>query len=180
MGVDRATHLVEQLLTLARLDPAAAANEFVPVNLSVLLANVIADVAPLAHAKNIDIGMVEGQGCMLSGNGSALAVLIRNLLDNAIRYTPVDGTIDAMVVNGDDRLVLTVSDNGPGIVEEQRERVLERFYRVGTEGAAPGCGLGLSIVKRIAELHNATILLDKPDSGSGLRVTITFFKHGAP
>ncbi len=180
VGVDRATHLVEQLLTLARLDPAAAVNEFVPVNLSVLLANVIADIAPLAHAKNIDIGMVEGQGCMLSGNGSALAILIRNLLDNAIRYTPVDGTIDAMVVNGGDRLVLTVSDSGPGIVEEQRERVLERFYRVGTEGAAPGCGLGLSIVKRIAELHNATILLDKPDSGYGLRVSVTFFKHGAP
>lgn len=174
VGVDRATHLVEQLLTLARLDPEAAADEFKTVNLCHLLAEVLADIAPLAHVKNIDIGMAECHDCMLSGNAGALAILIRNLLDNAVRYTAACGVVDASVVSDGDRIILTVSDNGPGISEEQRGRVLERFYRVGTGTAAPGCGLGLSIVKRIAELHEATLLLDQPENGCGLRVTVTF------
>lgn len=173
-GVDRATHLVEQLLTLARLDPANAVVEFKPVNLCHLLAEVIADIAPAAHAKEIDIGMAECQVSMLAGNEAALVILIRNLLDNAIRYTPVGGSVDAAVVMEQQRLMLTVSDSGPGVPEAERSRVLERFYRGEMEGKVPGCGLGLSIVKRIVELHGATLMLDQPESGVGLRVTVAF------
>ncbi len=173
-GVDRATHLVEQLLTLARLDPASAVDGFMPFNLCRLLSDVIADIASLAHAKKIDIGMLECQDSMLFGSEGAVAILIRNLLDNAICYTATGGVVDAAVVSDGERLTLTVSDNGPGIVAEQRTRVLERFYRANVEGAAPGCGLGLSIVKRIAELHDATLTLDQPESGRGLRVAVVF------
>lgn len=173
-GVDRATHLVEQLLTLARLDPATAVVEFQPVNLCRLLEEVVADIAPSAHAKQIDIGMAECQRCNLSGSEVALAILMRNLLDNAIRYTPVGGTVDAAVKCEQQRIVLTVTDSGPGVAEAERSRVLERFYRGEMEGREPGCGLGLSIVKRIAELHGATLMLDQPESGAGLRVTVAF------
>ena len=171
-GVDRATHLVEQLLTLARLDPATAALDFKPVNLCRLLEEVIADIAPAAHAKQIDIGMAECQACVLSGSEAALAILIRNLLDNAIRYTPVGGTVDAAVKCQQQRIVLTVTDSGPGVPEAERSRVLERFYRGAMEGQSSGCGLGLSIVKRIAELHGASLMLDASESGCGLCVTV--------
>jgi two-component system sensor histidine kinase QseC len=174
VGVDRATRLVEQLLTLARLDPASAMPDFNPVNFCQLLEEVVADIAPLAHAKEIDIGMVECQRCTLSGSEAALAILMRNLLDNAIRYTPKGGAVDASVVVEQQRLIFTVTDSGPGVPEAERSQVLERFYRGAMEGKEPGCGLGLSIVKRIAELHGATLMLDQPESGVGLRVSVSF------
>jgi two-component system sensor histidine kinase QseC len=173
-GVDRATRLVEQLLTLARLDPANAVVEFKPVNLCQLLAAVIADIAPAAHAKEIDIGMTECQLSTISGNEAALAILMRNLLDNAIRYTPAGGTVDAALMMEPQRLIFTITDSGPGVPEAERSRVLERFYRGEMEDKVPGCGLGLSIVKRVVELHGATLMLDQPASGVGLRVTVAF------
>jgi two-component system, OmpR family, sensor histidine kinase QseC len=174
VGVDRATHLVEQLLTLARLDPGSAMPDFKPVSFCHLLEEVVAEMAPQAHAKEIDIGMVECQHCSFIGSEASLAILMRNLLDNAIRYTPQGGAVDASVAVEQQRLIFTVTDSGPGVPEAERSQVLERFYRGAMEGQAPGCGLGLSIVKRIAELHGATLMLDSPESGVGLRVSVSF------
>ena len=106
------------------------------------------------------------------GDPTSLAILLSNLLDNALRYTPRGGRIDVTIDDGD-AVTLTVADTGPGIAQEVRERVFDRFYR-GEEQQAAGTGLGLSIVKRIADAHGASIALDAPAEGTGLVVTVRF------
>jgi two-component system sensor histidine kinase QseC len=110
---------------------------------------------------------------VVNGDAAALAILIRNLVDNAIRYTPPGGRVEVSVATREDGITLTVTDNGPGIPELERARVFERFYRAPGSGGQ-GCGLGLSIAQRIAELHGASIELAAPVTGSGLQVTVRF------
>jgi two-component system OmpR family sensor kinase len=100
-------------------------------------------------------------------------MLLRNLLENAIKYTPVEGRVDIGIARVGDAVELTVDDSGPGLPPEERERVLDRFYRSG-ESQAPGSGLGLAIVKSIADLHGATVALDQSSSLGGLRVLVRF------
>lgn len=109
----------------------------------------------------------------VDGDVAALAILIRNPADNAIRYTPSGGRVKASVATGKDGITLTVTDNGPGIPELERVRVFERFYRAPGSGGQ-GCGPRLSIAQRIAELRGAGIELAAPVTGSGLRVTVRF------
>jgi two-component system sensor histidine kinase QseC len=172
-GVDRATHLVGQLLTLARLDPDAAAAQYGPVDLVQTAVAVVAERAPTALEKNIEIELAEDSRGMINGDAAALAILIRNLVDNAIRYTPSGGRVKVSIASGADGTTLTVTDNGPGIPELERARVFERFYRAPGSGSQ-GCGLGLSIAQRITELHGARIELAAPTTGSGLQVTVRF------
>jgi two-component system OmpR family sensor kinase len=102
-----------------------------------------------------------------------LRILLRNLIDNAIKYTPVGGTVNLAIRIDKDQTLLTVDDSGPGITAEDRQRVLDRFYRVaGTQGT--GSGLGLAIVKTIADLHNATLTIGRSESLGGFRATLTF------
>lgn len=172
-GVDRATHLVGQMLTLARLDPDAAAAHYEPVDLVRTAVAVVAERAPSALEKNIEIELTEDSRGAVNGDAAALAILIRNLVDNAIRYTPPGGRVEISIATREDGIMLTVTDNGPGIPELERARVFERFYRAPGSGGQ-GCGLGLSIAQRIAELHGASIELAAPATGSGLRVTVRF------
>ncbi|MEW6330371.1 MAG: ATP-binding protein [Pseudomonadota bacterium] len=172
-GVDRATHLVGQLLTLARLDPDAAAAQYGPVDLARTAVAVVGERAPAALEKNIGIELAEDSRGTVSGDAAALAILISNLVDNAIRYTPSGGSVEVAVTGGEDGVTLTVTDSGPGIPELERARVFERFYRAPGSGSQ-GCGLGLSIVQRIAELHGASIELAAPATGSGLQVKVRF------
>jgi two-component system sensor histidine kinase QseC len=172
-GVDRATHLVGQMLTLARLDPDAAAVQYGPVDLVQTAVAVVAERAPSALEKNIEIELTEDSRGTVNGDAAALAILIRNLADNAIRYTPSGGRVEVSVATRVEGVTLTVTDNGPGIPELERARVFERFYRAPGSGGQ-GCGLGLSIAQRIAELHGASIELAAPVTGSGLRVTVRF------
>lgn len=165
-GVDRATRLVEQLLTLARVDPETAAAGFKQVDLRSLAANSMAELAPMAHAKHIEMALEESAACHVPGDATQLGFLLRNLLDNAIRYTPVGGSVSVGLC-ADDGVTLEVSDTGPGIPEDEREQVLQRFYRV-TGSGEEGSGLGLSIVSRVAELHGARVELGGNDSGPGL------------
>ena len=172
-GVDRATHLVEQLLTLARLDPEQGLKKREPVDLHGLAVSVLGQLAPEAIAKNIDLSLMESPPINVAGDAGALGVLLRNLVDNAIRYTPQDGKVTVEILLQAGLAVLRVTDSGPGIPEEERGRVFERFYRgLGTRAA--GSGLGLSIARRIAELHGAVVALDTPENGVGLRVTVSF------
>jgi two-component system sensor histidine kinase QseC len=172
-GVDRATHLVAQLLTLARIDPEAASSRYEPVELIRLAAGVMAELAPAALDKHVELTLDEHERGVVRGDAAALAILLRNLLDNAIRYTPAGGQVAVGTRALADGVRLTVSDTGPGIPPAQRERAFDRFYRLpGTPDS--GCGLGLSIVQRIVELHSARIALVSPESGSGLRVEIDF------
>jgi signal transduction histidine kinase len=176
LGVSRATRLVEQLLAMARLEhrdaPAAERVELEPV-----AREVIEELLPLADRKRIDLGVEAAPGLAVTGDRQALAVLLRNLVDNALRYTPEDGRVDVRIarVTGDPAysIVLEVSDTGPGIPDEERERVFDRFYRVPGTGA-PGSGIGLALVRMIAERHGATVALASGAEGRGLVVSIRF------
>ena len=107
------------------------------------------------------------------GNATALSILVRNLVDNAIRYTPANGFVRVEISKTHHQVVLTVVDSGSGIPLELRERVFERFFRV-LGGVSPGSGLGLAIVQQIANLHHAKVELHTPASGVGLEVRVLF------
>ena len=171
-GVDRTTHLVEQLLTMARLDPDIGLQDFKAVNLTDIVTEVLAELSTGAIEKKIDIELQSEGAHFVRGNAEALRVLVRNLVDNAIRYTPQDGRVVVSVASTGSQIELTLRDSGPGIAADERERVFERFYR-GQESPAGGSGLGLSIVRRIAALHDASVILGTSTDG-GLEVRLVF------
>jgi two-component system OmpR family sensor kinase len=172
-GVERTTHLVHQLLTLARLEPEAVQQPQACVALNPLLHTVIADHVPLAVEKRIDLGLARDDPACLMGEVDSLRILFDNLLENAIRYTPEGGTVDVQITSAPDTIQVAVLDTGPGIPPTERTRVFDRFYRrEGVDG--PGSGLGLAIVKTIAEQHRAQITLHDRDHGPGLVVCLTF------
>ncbi len=176
-GVDRAARLVEQLLTLARLEPEAPTREFGPVDLASVAREAIVARAALAADRNIDLGLVRGASVALRGDPANIATLVANLLDNALRYTPAGGRIDVGVDDDGGQALLTVGDNGPGIPVAERVAVFERFHRgvhADATGGIDGSGLGLSIVRRIADAHGATISLDDGLDGRGLAVGVRF------
>jgi signal transduction histidine kinase len=165
----RAARLVDQLLTMARLDPEAAAETFVPVDLAGTAAAVAADLEPLAEAKRVELRLGELQPATVRAQPSALHALVRNLVDNAVRYTSPGGRV-TVAVRG---TMLEIEDTGPGIPAAERERVLDRFYRV-PGSSAEGSGLGLAIVRQVAEAHGAELALSDADVGRGLRVQVRF------
>lgn len=215
-GVQRAIRLVEQMLSLARQEPRAELRrEHVP--LADIAREVVAELVPFADAKRIDLGISNSDPARVLGDPDALRILTRNLVDNAVRYTPDGGRVDVAVElasfdaqaasnnteigpkgrqnsrnhaelaairsktdssSSPDQspelsVVLTVVDNGPGIPAEERSRVLDRFYRrPGT--SPPGSGLGMAIVKAIADTHGAVLLLDTAPNGRGLAVSARF------
>jgi two-component system OmpR family sensor kinase len=173
-GIDRAARLVDQLLVLARQQASEASGvKPEPVRLVEISRLAVADAAPMAHARGIDLGLADAHEGQVDGHPEALRILLRNLLDNAVKYTPSGGKVDIATRWVADRLVLSVEDSGPGIVQADRERVLDRFFRVaGTE--TTGSGLGLAIVKSIADLHGATVALDRAPTLGGLRVQVSF------
>lgn len=176
-SVDRSTHTVQQLLTMSRLLPEAShINDKTKVNLTKLTREIIAVLAPIAVGKKIEISFeCENPKVEIKGNFTALNILVRNLVDNAIRYTPMGGHVMVKVVDEWDSVILSIIDDGPGIPENLRKRVFERFYRV-LGNKSPGSGLGLAIVEQIASLHQATVKLLTPDTGKGLHIDIIFPK----
>ena len=208
-GVQRAIRLVEQMLSLSRQEsraegaPASVRSE--SVALDEVARSVVAELVPLADSKQIDLGISSSQQVAMVGDRDALGTLMRNLIDNAVRYTPEGGKVDvaiegpagpsavgaagpvgaaeavggapgaggAAVAGAPNGAVIKVVDTGPGIPEEDRTRVFDRFYRrPGTTQA--GSGLGMAIVKAIADKHLATVALDSGPGGIGLAVTVTF------
>ncbi len=173
-GIDRATRLVEQLLAMARQQARSARNApHAEIRLLDVVRQSVADAAPGASARRIDLGMRRADVALIDGSADAIAMLVSNLLDNAIKYTPEGGSIDVDLRHDGDRIDLVVEDSGPGIAAEERERVLDRFYRVAGAGAA-GSGLGLPIVKSIADMHGAKLTLDRSTRLGGLRVVVSF------
>lgn len=172
-GTDRASRLVEQLLVLARLDPQTALPPGQTVDLHELARQGVAEIAPGAAAKGVEVGLASGEAVPVAGDAVLLAVLLRNLLDNAVRYTPAGGEVEVSVERTSGGVSLAVVDSGPGIPEAERGKVFERFHRVLGSGE-DGSGLGLSIVRRIAELHRAGVFLDTGPDGRGLRVEVRF------
>lgn len=172
-GADRAARLVEQLLVLARLDPQTALPPGQTVDLRALARQGVAEIAPAAAAKGVEVGLADGGAVSVGGDAVLLAVLLRNLLDNAVRYTPAGGEVEVSLRRTDGGVVLAVVDTGPGIPAAERGRVFDRFHRLLGSGEE-GSGLGLSIVRRIADLHRARVVLDAGPGGRGLRVEAIF------
>ena len=173
-GIDRASHLVEQLLLLAR-QQAPVPEARGAVALEPLCRQLINEAVPQAQARGQDLGLLRADPVRVQGEAAALAVLLRNLLDNAIKYTPEGGRIDVLLLDEGAQARLRIEDSGPGIPPEERERVFDRFYRSSeAQGQAAGSGLGLAIVKSIAERHGASLSLDRSEALGGLRVDLVF------
>ena len=171
-GIDRATRLVEQLLALARQEGAGEGAELVSLDLTALARSARADAEPEAarHAIALTLDAPTAH-VVLRADEAALAVLLRNLLGNALRHTPPGGQVRVGVREEASVIDLTVEDSGPGIAPDERARVQDRFYRVpGTPGH--GSGLGLAIVRAIAERHGAALTLDASPTLGGLRVML--------
>lgn len=172
-GLERATHVVQQLLTLARLEPGQPSGSAAGwVSLGDLAGAAVAEHAVLAEGKEIDLGATTlDRRALVLGDVEALRTLLANLVDNAIRYTPRGGRVDVSAGILEGRPYLEVADSGAGIAVDERERVFDRFYR-GSGTGEPGTGLGLAIVKVIAQRHRAEITLgDAPGGGLAARVT---------
>jgi two-component system, OmpR family, sensor histidine kinase QseC len=177
-SVNRSTHIVQQLLTMSKLVPEAAMlEEADKVNLVKITREVLAMMAPSAIEKQIDLEFEHDKNLPgFAGNSTALSILIRNLVDNAIRYCKEYSKVSVRVFATDKELVLEVSDNGPGIPKELQGRVFERFFRV-FGNKSTGSGLGLAIVQQIVTLHRGRIELNSPPEGTGLIVHVYFPVH---
>jgi two-component system OmpR family sensor kinase len=170
-GLRRATHGVRQLLTLARQEPGAAEAPFVPVRLAPLARESVAGHATLAAARRIDLGISHAEEeVAVAGDAGALKILLDNLIANALRHIPEGGRVDVACGVRNDAPYLEVADDGPGIPPDERERVFDRFYR---RGGDSGAGLGLAIVRMIAQRHGATARLLDPEGG-GLLAQVVF------
>lgn len=174
-SVNRSTHIVQQLLTMSRMLPEShAIHEHHAVFLPKISRETLAMLAPYALKHYIELELEHQETVsMIPGNATALGILLRNLVDNAIRYSKPGGKVSVRIYEDETHVVLEVADNGPGIPEELRQRVFERFFRV-LGNQATGSGLGLAIVQQIVSLHQAQISLDSPKEGTGLIVRVRF------
>ncbi|MGT2508912.1 ATP-binding protein [Cupriavidus basilensis] len=170
-GCDRATRLVEQLLTLSRLE-ANATPSMAEVDLRALVQQVVAELAPKAIGKNQSLEFEATESCNLPGSEALLAVLARNLVDNALRYSPQFARVRVGVQQHSGRVVLIVEDSGPGLAEADARRLGERFFRV-PGSSESGSGLGWSIVRRIAAVHQLEIEVDRSAELGGLAVRVS-------
>jgi len=180
-GIDRAIRLVEQLLTLAREEAAGNPSEGAALlELQDVLKLAVADVLPHAQHKQVDLGVageLPAEAVKVNGQSEALRVLLRNLLDNAVKYTPASGRVDVSLSVKAGQALLRVEDSGPGIADAERERVFDRFFRASQAEAASsesGSGLGLAIVQAIAVRHGATLQLGQSQRLGGLQVDVRF------
>ena len=172
-GLQRATRTVQQLLTLARQDPSTVDTTFASVNLGELVDLVIGEQRRLAKEKQIRLDAKHvDDDAVVRGDAEGLHILLANLVENALRYTPMGGIVSVVAGRTSDGAFLNVSDSGPGIPTHERQHVFDRFFR-GEGATAPGTGLGLAIVKAVAERHGATLQLDTSDLG-GLSVRVGF------
>jgi two-component system sensor histidine kinase QseC len=176
VGCDRAAHGIDQLLTLARLDPGDAGPGD-RCDLRDVAKQVLADVAPMALARGVEVELAADTAMTINGHAPLLAILVRNLVDNAIRYGGPGGGVRVHVVRDGAIVRLVVCDDGPGVPAAERATLGERFRRLPGSGET-GSGLGLSIVKRIAELHRAVVRFEPGPGGRGLSVVVEF--PGAP
>jgi two-component system, OmpR family, sensor kinase len=168
-GILRTRRLLDQLLALARAQNEPGQTQ--PVSILGVLRKALEDLMPLAEAKGLDVGVLSQEDIVVRASEIDLTMLMRNLIDNAIRYTPKGGRIDLSVETQPNGAAFRVQDTGPGVRSQDRERVFDPFYRVlGSDEY--GSGLGLSIVKAIVDRLGAGISL-RESPGGGLDVTVT-------
>ena len=174
---DRAARLVEQLLALTRSEAAQEQRAWVDVDLERLAQECLAQMAPLAAARDQELTLDADVNAQVQGDPESLRSLLDNLVGNAVKYTPMGGWVrvrlEGLGTGADKRVRLSVSDSGPGIAPELRQRALDRFYRVPGQ-SQNGSGLGLSIVKTVADMHGAVLSLEAGAKGQGLVVNLDF------
>jgi len=172
-GVDRASRLVSQLLTLTRLEPDVTRTLRGELDLREIAREAVAELAPLALERGVELGLEAPEPAPLHGIALALGILVRNLIDNAIRHSPIDGRVDVQLAGDATAVTLTVSDQGPGIPPEERARVFEPFYRV-PGSPSGGAGLGLAIVQRIVAFHGGRVGAEAGPDGRGTTMRVVF------
>jgi signal transduction histidine kinase len=168
--VDRVIRIFDALLRLAEIDAGLRRSGFVPLDISDLAANAVEFYAPAAELKNIDLGFHSDGALTVSGDPVLLAQALSNLIDNALKYAPENGEITVEVRNRFGTVEISVSDNGPGIADSEKSKVMERFYRGDASRGTPGAGLGLSLAQAVAKLHGSA--LELKDRSPGLRVAL--------
>src|SRR6201996_2982145 len=176
--VDRVIRIFDALLRLAEIDAGLRRSGFVPLDVADLAANAVEFYEPAAELRNIDLKLKASGPMHVSGDSVLLAQVLSNLIDNALKYAPAYGTIEVGVQKTENGTVeVSVSDNGPGIEDSEKSKVMQRFYRGDASRGTPGVGLGLSLVQAIAKLHGAQ--LDLRDNIPGLRAVMTMSYEGA-
>jgi signal transduction histidine kinase len=178
MDVDRVIRIFDALLRLAEIDAGLRRSGFVSLDISDLAVNAVEFYEPAAELKNIDLKVRTTGPLMVLGDPVLLAQGLSNLIDNALKYAPACGAIEVGVQQiSDGALEISVSDNGPGIENAEKSKVMQRFYRGDASRGTPGVGLGLSLVQAIAKLHGAQV--DLRDNAPGLRAVMTMPYDGA-
>jgi two-component system OmpR family sensor kinase/two-component system sensor histidine kinase QseC len=167
-GLERSRHLLNQLLDLVRQQ--ASTTNLLPVDLATVALTVIEEMMPIADAKKIDLGLSQEATVRIDADASAIQLMLRNAVDNALRYTPEGGEVTVRIGSEDGNAILEVIDNGPGIPDAELERVFEAFYRL-PNNKQVGSGLGLAIARSIAYQFKGSISLRNRTSGTGLIFT---------
>ncbi len=173
-AVDRCSHMLDQLLTLSRLDVMNPGDMNTQVDMTEVVMEALSDVLPQARLRKTKL-VSHLDGSTITGDRFGVLTLLRNLLSNAVRYTPQDGRIEIVTSSEGDDVIVRVDDSGPGIPASERERVFERFERL-HRNQDTGVGLGLSIVRTVIEAHGASVALQDSPLG-GLRVVVTFVRR---
>lgn len=173
-GIRSTQRLIDQLLSMAALDTKGSRVEFVPVDLHELCQETLAEMAPAAIAADIELELTgAARPVCVHGDATSLTLLLRNLVDNGIKYTPAGGTVTVDLRADDGLAVLAVSDTGPGIPAEYRDRIFQPFHRI-TGSSGSGSGLGMAIARRVADLHQGSIDFTGPGAdGRGARFVVT-------
>ena len=169
--VDRVIRIFDALLRLAEIDAGLRRSGFVALDVADLAANAVEFYAPAAELKGIDLAFRSEGPLWVSGDPVLLAQALSNLIDNALKFAPTNGAIEVGVQTRGGGAEISVSDNGPGIADAEKSKVVERFYRGDASRGTPGVGLGLSLVQAVAKLHGSALALS--DRSPGLRVALT-------
>ena len=175
LSVKRSSHVIHQLLVLSRMVPESSLKEQTVFHVDTVAREIIAELVPSALQKEISIELIcNDKNNTMRGSKTAMGILIRNLVDNAIKYTPEHGTVEVHIFKETQHIIVQVDDNGPGIPEKLQHRIFERFFRI-MGNKATGSGLGLSIVRQIIQIHNGEInIQNRTDITQGLRVIARF------
>jgi two-component system sensor histidine kinase QseC len=175
LGCDRSARLIDQLLTLARLDATERQLPLECMVLSPLVREVLADLEPEACRREIQLEFAPADELTIIANETWLRILLRNLIDNAICYSPAGSTVTTRCRHNENgQNILEVEDQGPALGDEEWQRLTERFYRGEAAAMSSGSGLGLSIVKKITELLSAELIFSTGMTGGGLKVQVVF------
>ena len=177
-GIDRLSHMIEQILALHISSQDRGNLAMTPLNIAALCREAISDSFPMFTLKQQDVELIAEESVVLKhGNAQSLRIMIDNVLTNASKYAPQEGSIKVQVSNKENFVVFVIEDSGPGIPDGERKQVFERFYRVGGDhhsSGETGCGLGLSVVKQVVDTHKATIELGQSTQLGGLCIIVTF------